>query len=147
AWPITRCRARSSCSTNSPAAAPARFCVTNSRHASAPMGESSGGLERSDWGLTQSRRLRRPRPLLRAAVELVNALNGVRPLGRKGYKTIAGFWFGWPTSEVPALYVTASVLDAARRGRRGDFAGSRGKVALALRAAAWAGLAGLYPRH
>ena len=29
-----------------------------------------------------SRRLRRPRPLLRAAVELVNALNGVRPLGR-----------------------------------------------------------------
>ena len=89
------------------------------------MGESSGVLAR----------LRRPRPLLRAAVELVNALNGVRPLGRKGYKTIAVFWFGWPTSEVPALYLTASVLDAVRRGRRGDFAGSRGKVALALTAA------------
>jgi len=91
------------------------------------MGESSGGPQRSDWGLTQSRRLRRPRPLLRAAVELVNALNGVRPLGRKGYKTIAVFWFGWPTSEVPTLYLTASVLDAVRRGRRGDFAGSRGR--------------------
>jgi len=101
------------------------------------MGESSGVLAR----------LRRPRPLLRAAVELVNALNGVRPLGRKGYKTIAVFWFGWPTSEVPALYLTASVLDAVRRGRRGDFAGSRGKVALALTAAAWAALAVIYRRN
>ena len=80
----------------------------------------------------------RPRPLLRAAVELVNAVNGLRPLGRKGYKTIAVFAFGWPTSEVPMLYLTASVVDALRRGRRGDFAGRRGKAALALTAASWA---------
>jgi acetyl esterase/lipase len=86
-------------------------------------------------------RLRRPRPLLRAALEFINAVNGLRPLGRKGYKTIAVFGFGWPTSEVPSLYVTVSVLDAIRRGRRGDFAGPRGKAALALTAAAWAVLA------
>jgi acetyl esterase/lipase len=89
----------------------------------------------------RSLRLRRPRPLLRAAVEFINAVNGLRPLGRKGYKTIAVFGFGWPTSEVPSLYATASVLDAIRRGRRGDFAGPRGKAALALTAAAWAVLA------
>jgi acetyl esterase/lipase len=85
--------------------------------------------------------LRRPRPLLRAAVEFINAVNGLRPLGRQGYKTIAVFALGWPTSEVPALYLTASVLDAIRRGRRGDFTGPRGTAALALTAATWAVLA------
>ena len=88
----------------------------------------------------------RSRPLLRAAVELVNAVNGLRPLGRKGYKTIAVFAFGWPTSEVPMLYIGGSVVDAVRRGRRGDFAGPRGKAALALTAAAWAVLAVIHRR-
>ena len=87
-------------------------------------------------------RLRRitskPRPLARGAVELVNAANGLRPLARDGYGTVLVFWFGWPTSEVPGLYFSASVLDALRRGRRGDFAGRRGKTALALTAASWA---------
>ena len=83
-------------------------------------------------------RLRRPRPLARAAVELVNAANGLRPLARRGYSTVLVFWFGWPTSEVPGLYIFASLLDALRRGRRGDFAGLRGKAALALTAASWA---------
>ncbi len=87
-------------------------------------------------------RLRRiigkPRPLARAAVEFVNAANGLRPLARKGYGTVLVFWFGWPTSEVPGLYFSASLLDAVRRGRRGDFAGRRGKAALALTAASWA---------
>ena len=87
-------------------------------------------------------RLRRitskPRPLARGAVELVNAANGLRPLARKGYGTVLVFWFGWPTSEVPGLYFSASLLDALRRGRRGDFAGRRGKAALALTAASWA---------
>ena len=90
---------------------------------------------------------RRPRPLLRAGVELLNALNGFRPLTRKGYKTIWVFWFGWPTTEVPTLYLVGSVLDALRRGRRGDFAGRRGKVALALTAAAWAVLAVIHRRN
>ena len=71
-------------------------------------------------------KLRRPRPLARAIVELTNAANGFRPLGRKGYKTIAMFWFGWPTSELPLLYLAGSVLDAVRRGLRGDFRGRRG---------------------
>ena len=50
------------------------------------------------------------------------------PLARKGYSTVLVFWFGWPTSEVPGLYFSASLLDALRRGRRGDFAGRRGKA-------------------
>lgn len=80
----------------------------------------------------------KPRPLARATVEFVNAANGLRPLARKGYSTVLVFWFGWPTSEVPGIYFTASLLDALRRGRRGDFAGRRGKAALTLTAASWA---------
>jgi acetyl esterase/lipase len=82
--------------------------------------------------------MRRPRPLARAAVEFINAANGLRPLARKGYRTVLVFWFGWPTSEVPGLYLSVSLLDVLRRGRRGDFAGPRGKAALALTAASWA---------
>src|SRR5271156_7215733 len=82
-----------------------------------------------------------PRPLARAALEFANAANGLRPLARKGYSTVLVFWFGWPTSEVPGLYFSASLLAALRRGRRGDFAGRRGKAALALTAASWAILA------
>lgn len=91
-------------------------------------------------------RLRHPRPLLRAAVELVHALNAFRPLGRKGYITFLAFWFGWRTTEVPHLFMTASMIDAVRRARRGDFAGRRGKAALALTAASWAILAVIYRR-
>jgi acetyl esterase/lipase len=87
------------------------------------------------------RRVFTPRPLARAAVEFINAANGLRPLARKGYSTALVFWFGWPTSEVPGLYLTASALDALRRARRGDFAGPKGKAALGLTAAAWAILA------
>lgn len=83
------------------------------------------------------RRLK-PRPLARAALELANAANGLRPLARKGYTTVLVFWFGWPTSEVPGLYFAGSLLDVLRRGRRGDFAGRRGKAALVLTAASWA---------
>ncbi|ANR92887.1 alpha/beta hydrolase [Mycobacterium avium] len=84
------------------------------------------------------RTLRKPRPLARATLELANAANGFRPLARKGYSTVLVFWFGWPASEVPGIYFSASLLDALRRGRRGDFAGRRGKAALALAAASWA---------
>lgn len=83
------------------------------------------------------RTIRRPRPLVRATLELANAANGLRPLARKGYSTVLVFWFGWPASEVPGVYFSASLLDVLRRGRRGDFAGRRGKVALALTAASW----------
>jgi hypothetical protein len=85
-----------------------------------------------------ARIISKPRPLARAALELVNAANGLRPLTRKGYATVFVFWFGWPTSEVPGVYFSASLLDALRRGRRGDLAGPRGKAALALTAASWA---------
>lgn len=83
----------------------------------------------------------KPRPLLRAAAEFLNAANGLRPLARKGYSTVLVFAFGWPTSEVPGVYFSASLLDMLRRARRGDFAGRRGKAALTLTAASWAILA------
>lgn len=91
--------------------------------------------------------MRRRRPLLRAAIELANAANGLRPLARKGYSTVLVFWFGWPTSEVPGLYFAGSLADVLRRGRRGDFAGRRGKAALALTAASWAILAVIRHRN
>jgi acetyl esterase/lipase len=84
------------------------------------------------------RRVFTKRPLMRAAVEFLNAANGLHPLTRNPYASVLAFWFGWPTSEVPGLYATASALDAVRRGRRGDFAGTKGKAALALTAASWA---------
>jgi acetyl esterase/lipase len=77
-------------------------------------------------------------PLLRSTVELLNAANGVRPLGREGYITIPVFAFGWPTTELSPLYLTGSVLDAVRRGLRGDFRGPRGRIALVLTVIAWA---------
>lgn len=85
--------------------------------------------------------LRRPRPLLRAVLELVNALNGLRPLSRNGYLSFLVFWFGWPTSELPTLYLGASAVDMLRRGLRGDFKGQRGFAALTLTAASWVVLA------
>ncbi|MCV7301947.1 alpha/beta hydrolase [Mycobacterium barrassiae] len=81
---------------------------------------------------------RRRFPLLRAVAELVNAANGVRPIGREGYITIPVFAFGWPTSEMSPVYMGASMLDALRRGLRGDFRGVRGRIALVLTMIAWA---------
>jgi len=91
--------------------------------------------------------VRRPRPLLRAATELVNAANGYWPLGRQGYGTVAVFWFGWPTSEQPQWYLGASVTDAARRALRGDFRGRRGAAALVLTALSWVILTAIYRRN
>ena len=91
--------------------------------------------------------LRRPRPIARALVELANAANGFRPLGRKGYKTLFAFWFGWPTSEVPMVYLGGSLLDAARRGLRGDFRGRRGIAALTLTALSWVILLAIQRRN
>jgi acetyl esterase/lipase len=82
--------------------------------------------------------VRRRFPLLRASAELLNAANGVRPLGREGYITLPVFAFGWPTTEMSPLYLTGSVLDALRRGLRGDFRGPRGRIAMLLTAIAWA---------
>ena len=70
------------------------------------------------------------RPLLRAIAELLNAANGLQPLAREGYPTIPVFAFGWPTSELSPLYMAGSMLDAVRRGIRGDFGGPRGRIAV-----------------
>jgi acetyl esterase/lipase len=90
--------------------------------------------------------VRRRWPLLRASAELLNAANGVRPLGREGYITLPVFAFGWPTTEMSAVYLAGSVLDAVRRGLRGDFRGARGRIALVLTAIAWALLV-VWRRH
>ncbi|WP_197383024.1 alpha/beta hydrolase [Mycolicibacterium mengxianglii] len=81
---------------------------------------------------------RRRWPLVRAVAEVTNAANGVRPLARKGYITIPIFAFGWPTTEMAPLYLVGSVLDAVRRGIRGDFRGTQGRLALGTTAVAWA---------
>lgn len=80
----------------------------------------------------------RPRPLLTTGIELLNAANGVQPLGRQGYVTLPTFAYGWPTTELAPLYLVASVVDAARRSRRGHFTGRSGRAALALKALTWA---------
>jgi acetyl esterase/lipase len=77
-------------------------------------------------------------PLLRAVAELVNAANGVRPLGREGYITLPVFAFGWGTTEMSPVYMAVSMIDALRRGRRGDFRGARGRIALLITGIAWA---------
>ena len=81
--------------------------------------------------------MRRRWPLLRASAELLNAANGVQPLGREGYITLPVFAFGWPTTEMSAVYLAGSVFDAVRRGFRGDFRGARGRIALVLTVIAW----------
>ncbi|MCW2691104.1 MAG: hypothetical protein JWR37_5994, partial [Mycobacterium sp.] len=91
--------------------------------------------------------VRRHYPLLRAAAELLNAANGVRPLGREGYITLPEFAFGWPTSEMSPLYMAGSMLDAVRRGLRGDFRGWRGRIALLLTVVAWVLLGIIHRRN
>ena len=92
-------------------------------------------------------RRKRRWPLLRATVELANAANGVRPLARKGYVTIPVFFLGWPTSEMAPLFLTGSVIDAVRRGVRGDFKGTQGRIALGVTTLAWGLLVFLQRRN
>ncbi|GAB7066868.1 alpha/beta hydrolase [Mycobacterium hodleri] len=91
--------------------------------------------------------MRRRHPLLRAVAELLNAANAVQPLGREGYVTIPVFFLGWPTGEAAPVVAGASMVDAARRGLRGDFAGRRGRLALGLTALSWAALGFVYFRN
>lgn len=86
-------------------------------------------------------------PLLRAVAELANAANGVQPLGREGYITLPVFAFGWATTEISPVYMAVSMLDARRRGLRGDFRGVRGRIALVLTAIAWALLGLIHYRN
>ena len=60
---------------------------------------------------------------------------------------LAVFSFGWPTSELPLVYLTGSVLDAVRRGLRGDFRGRRGIAALVLTALSWLFLGAIQRRN
>ena len=53
--------------------------------------------------------MRSNRTLVRALAELLNAANGVRPLGRQGYRTVANFAFGWPTFD-PISIATLTVI-------------------------------------
>ena len=65
------------------------------------------------------RRWRKPPPSRCCAprLELANAANGVRPLGRDGYPTVPWFFLGWPTTEMAPLYMAGSMLRRARPAR------------------------------
>src|SRR4051812_11291305 len=153
---MSRCRPRSSCaccrpSTSSSSSARSRTsmkstptCVTSCS------GRSTNSPRTADsrcWAerrfriavrrLSASSMSRRRHPLLHAVAELVNAANGLSPIAREGYITIPVFAFGWPTSELSLLYLAGSVLDAVRRGLRGDFRGMRGRIAFQLTTIAW----------
>ena len=91
--------------------------------------------------------MRPNRTLVRALAELLNAANGVRPLGRQGYRTVANFAFGWPTTELTPLYLAGLTLSALRRGIRGDFTGRRGRIALLIHVIGWALLVLLIRRN
>jgi acetyl esterase/lipase len=87
------------------------------------------------------------RPVLLASVELANAANGVRPIGRDGYLTIPVFFAGWPTTEMAPLYLAGSVLGALFRWIRGDYATRNGRIALVLKGITWALLLLLHRRN
>ncbi|MBI3214859.1 MAG: alpha/beta hydrolase [Mycobacterium sp.] len=94
------------------------------------------------------RRVKRTRrTLLRAALELANAANGVHPLARDGYITLPVFAFGWPTTELSPWLAGTSILDAIRRGGRGDFRGKAGALSLGMTVASWALLAVIHRRN
>ena len=84
--------------------------------------------------------------LIRATAELVNAANAAQPLGREGYVTLPVFAFGWPSSEAAPVVAGLSMLDALRRGLRGDFSGTKGRIALVLTALSWGVLGFVYGR-
>jgi acetyl esterase/lipase len=88
----------------------------------------------------------RKRAILRACVELLNAVNAATPLTRSGTLGLYAFSYGWPTSEAAPLVLGASALSAARRGRRGAFSGTGGRVAFAITAASWTVLAFIIAR-
>jgi len=91
--------------------------------------------------------VRRRHPLLRGVAELLLSANAVQPLGREGYVTIPVFFLGWPTGEAAPVVAGASMLDAVRRGVRGDFTGRRGRVGLGLTVLSWATLGYVYFRN
>lgn len=93
-----------------------------------------------------ARKRSRALTLLRAVLELVNAANANEPLARTGNSGIYAFALGWPTSEASPLVLGASVLDALRRARRGDFAGGIGRISLAITAVSWALLLRIFAR-
>src|SRR4051794_39971822 len=84
--------------------------------------------------------------LVRATAEVLNAANAIKPLGREGYVTIPVFFLGWPTGEAAPIVAAASMLDVLRRGKRGSFRGTRGRIALGLTALSWVLLGFVYWR-
>ena len=89
---------------------------------------------------------RKPVTLLRAVLGLVNATNAARPLARSGNPGIVAFAYGWPSSEAAGFVLSSSVLSAVRRGRRGDFSGTGGRIALGITAITWAILGDIFAR-
>ncbi|MDR3663226.1 MAG: alpha/beta hydrolase [Mycobacterium sp.] len=88
----------------------------------------------------------KPVTLLRAVIEVVNATNAASPLVRAGNPGIITFAYGWPSSEAAGVVLGSSVLSAVRRGRRGDFSGTAGRIALGITVITWGILAVIFNR-
>lgn len=84
--------------------------------------------------------------LLRATAEVLNAANAFKPLTRRGYRAIAVFAFGWPTSENAPVVIAGSALGALRRAVRGDYRSATGRIALLLKVISWAVLVVVHRR-
>ncbi|MUL47384.1 alpha/beta hydrolase [Mycobacterium sp. CBMA293] len=84
--------------------------------------------------------------LVRAVLGLVNATNAASPLLRAGNPGIVTFAYGWPSGEAAGVLLGSSVLSAVRRGRRGDFSGTSGRIALVITAITWAILGFIFNR-
>ena len=91
--------------------------------------------------------LRRPRPVLSRRARSAQRRQRRAAAGPGGVRDPAGLRVRLATTEVAPLYLGVSVLDAARRGLRGDFSGSRGRLALGLTGVAWALLGVIVPRR
>lgn len=61
-----------------------------------------------------------------SALSAANALNAWRPFDRHGRGSLASFFAGWPTSELPLAALGAQLALGAVATRRGDYAGRLG---------------------
>ena len=84
------------------------------------------------------------RLLLASVIGAASTANALRPIRRTSLLSTAAFASGLPTSELPVQSLAAQAVLAAVAGRGGGYGGVRGRLALALTGASFAGLAQLH---
>ncbi len=78
-----------------------------------------------------------------SAAGALSTVNAYRPLARRGRAGAVAFAASWPTSEAPLLALAGLAAGTALAASAGALATRKGRVALAIELASWAGLAGL----